>query len=347
MKKLQNKLQNETLILSDPISIQYLTGYHNDPGERLMVLLLTKDSHLFILNAMFPKPDGYEFITYQDSDNPISILDSNINTDAVLVDGNFPARFLLPLINSTRTFKNGSYLVEALRSIKSSDEIELMKAASKHNDRIMSELVDEIYEGMTEIELANLIKEKQSTAPLSGTSFEPIAVFSENIADPHAIPSNRKLKTGDAILIDMGGIYKNYHSDMTRTFFYGENQTISKLYDIVLEANLKAIEAIEIGRPLKTIDKAARDVIERHGYGEYFTHRTGHGIGLETHENLDVSSTNETLIQEGMCFSIEPGIYIDGVGGVRIEDLVCITTSGPQVINHFTKEKIDILKRDS
>ena len=347
MNKLQNKLQNETMIISDPISIQYLTGYQNDPGERMMVLLLTKDTHLFILNEMFPKPQDYKFITYKDSENPILLLDSHIHTETIWVDGNFPARFLLPLIHNTRTFQDGSHLIEALRSIKSEEEINLMIEASKHNDRIMGELLDSIYEGMTEIELASLIKEKQSTPPLSGISFEPIAVFTENIADPHAIPSDRKLKKGDAILIDMGGVFQNYHSDMTRTFFFGSNDKISKLYDIVLEANLKAIEAIEIGKPLSTVDKAARDVIESHGYGQYFTHRTGHGIGLETHENLDVSSTNDTLIQVGMCFSIEPGIYLEGVGGVRIEDLICITKSGPKVINYFTKEKIDIFKRDS
>lgn len=344
MKRLQEKLENQTLILSDPISIKYFTGYDNQPGERLMALVIEKDAITFVLNAMFPKPETYNAVYYQDSDNPISILENCINHDTILVDGNLPSRFLIGLINENRTFQNGSHLIESIRNIKSKSEIETMKKASLHNDRIMSELIGEIHEGMREIDLANIIKEKQSTKPLTGVSFEPIAVFTENIANPHAIPSERTLKKGDAILIDMGGIYQDYHSDMTRTLFYGENKVIEKLYDIVLEANLKAIAAIEVGQPLSNVDKAARDVIESHGYGEHFTHRTGHGIGLETHENLDVSSSNQTLIQNGMCFSIEPGIYIEGVGGVRIEDLVTIENGKATVLNHFTKSKLNLLK---
>lgn len=346
MQKLQTQLHQKSLIVSDPVSIKYLTGYENDPGERMMVLLVHEDDALFILNAMFPKPESIQAIYYQDSDNPLEILSNNLRYNDVYVDGNLPSRFLIPLMNNHRTFKNGSYLIENLRRIKTLEERKIMKTASKHNDRIMEELVDAIYEGMTEIELANLINQKQSTHPLTGVSFNPISVFTENIANPHAIPSNRTLKDGDVILIDMGGIYNGYHSDMTRTFFFGENKEIEKLYDIVLEANLMAIKAIKIGEPLSTVDKAARDVITKAGYGEYFTHRTGHGIGLETHENLDVSSTNHTPIEVGMCFSIEPGIYIEGVGGVRIEDLIIIEETGPSVINHYPKIKQDIKKRD-
>ncbi|NMB18172.1 MAG: aminopeptidase P family protein [Erysipelothrix sp.] len=344
MKRIQKQLKNKTLIISDPISIQYFTGYKNEPQERLMALLITETNHTLIINEMFPKPTGINYKTYQDSDNPVKTLNKLISTETILIDGHLPSRFLIPIISPNRIIKDGSSLINDIRNIKTPTEIEKMRIASKHNDRIMQEVIESIHEGITEREITETIKQKQSTSPLSGISFEPIAAFSENIADPHANATDRSLKKGDVILIDMGGIYQNYHSDMTRTFFYGENETIEKLYNIVLKANKAAINAIKIGVPLSHVDKAAREVIEKAGYGPHFTHRTGHGIGLETHEPLDVSSSNETIIKPGMCFSIEPGIYIQGVGGVRIEDLICVKDDEIIVLNQFPKQKMNLIK---
>lgn len=344
IQKLQNLTQNSSMIISDPTNIYYLTGYKNDPGMRMMLLILNPDQKpQMILHQMFPKVTNIKTITYQDGDDVTALLGSLLTSNSILVDGKMPARFLIPLLNNHRVFHDGSSLIESMRRIKDDSEIKKMKTASHHNDRIMLELIDEIEEGMSEIELTQRIIQKQSEHPLTGISFEPIAVFSESAQDPHAIAGDRKLKKGDMILIDMGGTFQDYRSDMTRCFFYGENETLSKIYDIVLEANLAAINAIQIGVPLSTVDKAARDVITQHGYGPNFTHRTGHGIGLDTHENLDVSSANDTLIEAGMCFSIEPGIYIEGVGGVRIEDLICVTDSEILVLNNFPKTKTNIL----
>ena len=339
--KLKEKLNNETMILSDPTTIYYFTGYKVDPGLRLFLLVLQKDKEPYlILNDLFPRPKDIDIISYKDGDDTINLLQELFKDEQTLyIDGTLPARFLIPMISKNKTFIDGSSIIESLRRIKDAKEIETLKQASKYNDDVMASLLEHFKEGISEKELADIIKEKQSTDPLTGISFEPISVFTENIADPHAIPGNRTLQKGDVILIDMGGTYQNYKSDMTRAFFYGKNPELEKIYDIVLEANLKAIEAVKVGIPLKEVDKAARDVITKHGYGEYFIHRTGHGIGLDTHENLDVSSTNETLIEEGMCFSIEPGIYIEGLGGIRIEDLVCVENGRASVINHFPKEK--------
>ena len=340
LNELSTNLKDNTLVIYDATSIYYLTGHRYDVGERMIALVL-KPSHepTLFLNKLFNIPADINTIVFEDSDKPTDLLDTYLPNGPVYIDGNLPSRFLIPLLNNNRNFKDGSYFIENMRRIKSSDEIKILKEASHYNDKIMSELQLLIKEGMTEIELANIIKEKQSTPPLTGPSFEPIAVFSENIADPHGIPSHRKLKKGDAILIDMGGMYKNYASDMTRTFFYGSNPKLEELYDIVLEANLKAIESIKIGNPISSIDKAARDVITEKGYGEYFIHRTGHGIGLEVHENLDISSTNQDPIEVGMVFSIEPGIYIPNIGGIRVEDLVAITPDGIIVLNKHSKEK--------
>lgn len=339
-KLLQDKIDNKTMIISDPTAIFYLTGYKNDPQERMMLLVLRPNEEAtIILNDLFPRIEDMHITAYKDGDDSLALLDSLITTNEVYIDGELRSRYLIPLLRDDRTFIDGSFLIENMRRNKDAKEIELMKMASRHNDRIMLELVDEIHEGISELELTKIIVEKQSEAPLSGVSFDPIAVFTEGAADPHAHATDRKLKKGDAILIDMGGTFKDYRSDMTRTFFYGNNEKLEAIYDIVLEANLAAIDAVKIGAPLSSVDKAARDVIEKHGYGKYFTHRTGHGIGLDTHENLDVSSVNDTPIEAGMCFSIEPGIYIEGLGGVRIEDLICVTEDEIINLNNFPKTK--------
>ncbi len=340
LQELSKTLEDNTLVIYDSTAIYYLTGYRYDVGERMIALVL-KPNHTptLFLNKLFAIPENLNTIVFEDQDNPTTKLDDYLPNGLIYIEGNLPARFLLPLINDKRTFKDGSFFIEKMRQIKSAEEIKILQEASHHNDRIMSEMQALIQEGMSESYLAKIVKEKQSTPPLSGPSFEPIVVFSENIADPHGIPSNRQLKKGDAILIDMGGMYQNYASDMTRTFFFGSNPKLEELYDIVLEANIKAIEAIKVGNPISSIDKAARDVITQKGYGAYFIHRTGHGVGLEVHETLDISSTNHNPIEVGMVFSIEPGIYIEGLGGIRVEDLVAITSDGIVVLNKHPKEK--------
>ena len=155
---------------------------------------------------------------------------------------------------------------------------------------------------------------------------------------PHGVPGERTLKAGEAVVVDMGCVVDGYCADMTRTFFVGEN-TEQEIYDTVLRANLAGIAAVKPGIPFQEIDLAARKIIEDAGYGEYFIHRLGHGIGMEVHEPFDVSATNETIVREGMCFSIEPGIYIPGRVGIRIEDLVCVTKDGCRVLNAYPKDQ--------
>ncbi|MCR5067928.1 MAG: M24 family metallopeptidase, partial [Erysipelotrichaceae bacterium] len=167
----------------------------------------------------------------------------------------------------------------------------------------------------------------------------PIVAFGKNAADPHHMSDDTVLQEHQQVLIDMGSHYKGYCSDMTRTFLQKDDPKTEEIYDIVLKANLAAEAAVRPGVRFCDVDRAARKVIEDAGYGPYFTHRTGHGIGLEVHEPYDVSSSDEMIIQEGMCFSIEPGIYLPGETGVRIEDLVICGSDGAIVLNHFSKEK--------
>ena len=177
-------------------------------------------------------------------------------------------------------------------------------------------------------------------APVSGKN----AVF---VMDTHGKVSAFNLQTGkrlweNSLTANIGGFKDNYASDMTRTVFIGEvSDRAKEIYDIVVEANRRGIEAAKPGNRMCDVDLAARNYIEEKGYGKYFTHRTGHSIGLEDHEFGDVSSVNEDIIQVGQCFSVEPGIYLPDEGiGVRIEDLVIITEDGCEVLNHFTKDLI-------
>lgn len=340
MKNLNNLIktmnQNQVLI-SDPMSLYYLMGEHFEVGERFISLLICKDSEpVLFLNSLFSTNLPLKVIKFSDSDEIYEVVKGYLIEGPLGIDGSMPFRFSSKFMVN-HTLYDGSFIIEKARRIKSKDEQEAMRIASSVNDEIMNKVVESIKIGMTEQELASLIYKFQTTDPVKKPSFEPIALFSENAADPHGIPSDRKLKENDMVLIDMGGMVNGYASDMTRCFFMGDNPELESIYEIVLKAQQSAINAVEIGKPLSSIDIAARSVIEEAGYGPYFLHRTGHGIGLEAHENLDVSSVNHTLIEPGMCFSIEPGIYLEGIGGVRIEDLITITENGVEVLNTYPK----------
>ena len=213
-----------------------------------------------------------------------------------------------------------------------------MRESSKINDAVMDRLVAYIKEGMTELELADIIKNIFVECGADKAGFAIVA-FGANAADPHHRNDNTRLKSGDCVLIDMGCVKNGYYSDMTRTFFF---KTVSdrqrEVYDLVLKANLDAEAMVAPGVRFCDIDKAARDVITQGGYGPRFIHRLGHSIGMNEHEAGDVSSANTDPVLPGMTFSIEPGIYLPGEFGVRIEDLVLVTEDGCELLNYNPKE---------
>ena len=254
------------------------------------------------------------------------------------VDKSFPARFLLPLQQRKPELKLVvGTVIDEVKAIKTPEEQQKMLRASQVNDSVMEKVAGLIQVGKSEAELQQEI-DSLFRQVSQGNSFDTIVAYGDHAADPHGIPGERKLQRGEAVVVDMGCVVGGYCADMTRTFFVGEN-TERELYDTVLKANLAGIAAVKPGIPFKEIDRAARKVIEDAGYGEYFIHRLGHGIGMEVHEPFDVSATDEVIVQEGMCFSIEPGIYIPGRVGIRIEDLVCVTKDGCKVLNAYPKNQ--------
>lgn len=236
-------------------------------------------------------------------------------------------------------FVNSSILVDKVRMCKDEEERELMRKASKINDIAIENLIELIPKGLTEKEMVQELGNIYDELGAEGFSFDPIIAYGPNGADPHGVPGETMPKAGDTIVIDMGCIKDSYCSDMTRTVFYKEApEKFKEIYNIVLKANKTAIDMIKPGVRFCDIDGAARNIIEKAGYGQYFTHRTGHSIGIETHEFGDVSSVNTDEVKPGMIFSVEPGVYIPGEGGVRIEDLVLVTEEGHEVLNSYNKE---------
>ena len=239
-------------------------------------------------------------------------------------------------------FPDAGASVEALRLCKDKDEVEKMRRAVVIAQQALQAILPLIKISMTEKELAAEL----TVQLLRGGSdpelpFAPIVSCGPNSANPHASPTERKLQPGDLLVVDWGATFEGYISDLTRTFAVGEvDAELRKIHEIVQRANAAGLAAAGPGVPCAEVDKAARGVIEQAGYGQYFTHRTGHGIGLEAHEEPYVRGDNLQLLAPGMTFTVEPGIYLPGRGGVRIEDNVVITEDGAQSLSDLEREII-------
>lgn len=331
------------ILISDPASIYYLTGISIQPMERLFALYLNENGrHKLFLNNMFTIPEtNLEQIWMSDTDPIISIVAEHVDgTKALGIDAGWPARFLLPLmeLHPDCSYVLASHCVDQVRACKDAEEQEKMRIASRINDACMEKIASYIKEGVTEIECSSYISRLYEEAGAEGFSFPSIVSFGANASDPHHMPDQTPLREGDCIVIDMGCKKDGYCSDMTRTYFFGRaDEAYLSIHDIVREANEKAEAAIRPGICFCDLDKIARDYITEKGYGPYFTHRLGHSIGTECHEAGDVSAVNTDVLREGMTFSIEPGVYLPGKFGVRIEDLVIVTKDGCEILNHVDK----------
>ncbi len=332
------------LIVSDPMMIYYLIGLKIAPGERMLALYLRDNGRavLFVNDLFRQEKCPVELVYFNDTDDCVGVLAEYADKNHPIgIDKNWPARFLLRLqeLGFSRCI-NSSFLVDAIRRKKTPAEQEKMRLSSKLNDTVMERMVRTVSEPHTEKELDAIIRTYYNDVGCEDVSFPPILSFGVNAADPHHEPDGTAPKYGDCLVIDIGGLKDGYCSDMTRTVFLGEVSPRGReIYEIVKEANRRGIATAKPGARMCDVDNAARSYIESKGFGKYFTHRTGHSIGLEVHEAGDVSAVNEAVIVPGQVFSVEPGIYIpEEKIGVRIEDLVLITENGCEVLNHYTKE---------
>ena len=333
------------ILVTDPVSILYLTGIWIDAEERLVALYLRRDgTACLFVNAMFhvPANPGVEVVRFADTDPYLDLLARRINPEAVLgVDKNLLTRYFLPLLNRhcAAGYTDGSVCVDGARAVKDAEEQEAMCRISQINDQAMARFRELLKPGVTERAVANQMREIYQELGADDQAFPPSVCFGANAARGHYRCGDVPLQEGACILMDVGCRKDGYCADMTRTFFCGSvSPEHRRIYQLVLQANEAAEAMIRPGVPLRDLEAAARNVIEAGGYGRYFTHRLGHFIGLSVHDAGDVSSASEAVAQPGNVFSIEPGIYLDGDVGVRIEDLVLVTEDGCRILNRYPKE---------
>lgn len=229
--------------------------------------------------------------------------------------------------------------LERARVVKEPDEIAVIKKACKIGSKAAEAIPDMVSEGMTETEAAAELNNRMMRLGATGPAFTTVAAFGSMSAEPHYHPGQRRLRRGQFALFDFGASYRRYVSDITRTFTCGPASKRQKeMYDVVLRAQLSAIDAIRSGVQGKEVDKAARDIIDGSKFKGCFIHSTGHGIGVAVHDPGSISPARDMTLEEGMVLTVEPGAYVPGFGGVRIEDDVLVTKKGCQVLTPCTKE---------
>ena len=330
-------------------NIFYFTGYTNDTGIALILgdkFYLLTDSR-FIVQARNETKDTETILV--NNNNYASIIEELLITHNIKRLGiessqfniveyqeydNIFAKNKIEIINIEDSINN-------LRSIKTDEELELIKQSELICCNALELLLDKISIGSNEKDIACELEYIMKRNKASDLSFNTIAASGTNSSIPHAMPQDYNICDGDFLTLDFGCIYKNYCSDMTRTFAFGSiSKEQTEIYRIVKEAQEFAISKIKAGVKCSDIDKFARDYITEQGYGKYFTHSLGHSVGLEVHETPTFSTKCDTILERNMVLSVEPGIYIDNKYGVRIEDLVVINEDSATNITPFTKELI-------
>ena len=243
-------------------------------------------------------------------------------------------------------FIDGSKVIDGLRIKKEPDEIAKMRKAAQIAQNAILATLKALREGITEKQIANeLVIQLLRAGSDDQLPFSPIVSIGENTANPHAVQTDRALQKGNLLLVDWGASYEGYFSDITRTFTFGDVlPELCKVGEIVLKANQAGQNAGKPGLDAGAVDRAARSVISGAGYGEFFTHRTGHGLGMEAHEPPYIYEENDFVLAPGMTFTVEPGIYLPGIGGVRIEDDVLVTESGLESLTDLPRELLPLEK---
>lgn len=235
-------------------------------------------------------------------------------------------------------FQPAEALLARLRAVKDTAELEALRRAAELTGRVVLETLNALQPGMTEREVAALIHMALLRHGSEGVAFSPLVASGPNAADPHALPGDRTLQPGDIVILDLGGVVDGYHGDITRCVALNPvPDEIRRMYDVVLRAAEAGRAAVRPGVAAQEVDRAARRVIEEAGYGPYFIHRTGHGLGLQVHEPPYIAEGNTQPLEPGMVFTVEPGIYLPGVGGVRVEDVVVVTDQGCEVLTQVPR----------
>jgi Xaa-Pro aminopeptidase len=341
----------DALLITPSPDYAYLLGYRAPAMERLTCLVVPADGTPTLILPRLEEPlarselgelaDGIELIAWGETEDPIRIVQAAVGSAMrVAVQDQMWARFALRLVAALDPAQivEAGPTMSALRRVKSADEVSALRAAAEAADRAMLAITAERLSGRSEIEVARRIRELLIAAGHDTAEFAIVA-SGPNAASPHHVPGDRVIGQGDAIVLDIGGTVDGYCSDTSRTAFVGTPPPeFAALYEVLRQAQAAACDAVRPGVGAAGIDAVARDLITDAGYGEAFLHRTGHGIGLETHEEPYIVSSNADPLVEGNAFSVEPGIYIRDAWGARIEDIVVCTDAGGERLNTTSTE---------
>lgn len=340
IKKVQEEIEElkiNALLISDRINVQYLTGFRGSYG---FLLIFSKDVYLFTDSRYYERCkkeiSGVQVRLIKD-DWLLKYKIKRLGFEACSVDYDtyrtWKRKFKRIKLTPTRL------LVEKLRMIKKPEEVKDIQRAITITEKVLNKARKSLKVGITELSLAKKIEDWMREIPDTLPAFHPIVAFGSNTSMPHAGLSKKRLCSNNLVLIDLGTAFKGYSSDLTRTFLMGRiTREFKKIYSIVLAAQKFAIENIAPGKTGAEIDAAARNYIKKQGYGKYFGHPVGHGIGSIVHEIPRIGPENKYLLKPGMVFTIEPGIYIPSWGGIRIEDMVLVTKKGCEVLTHSPKD---------
>ncbi len=347
----QNDIQ--LCFLTSSENIFYLSGFYSDPHERLLAMAIFQEEEPFLICPGMEKGEAkksgwhYEIIGYSDIDQPREFIQKAVNKRIsgiakVAIEKehlNVERYEQLSALFPKAAFLSAEEKLRTLRMIKDAKELKTIEEACALADYAVEVGVNEVKEGKTELEILSAIEFALKKKGVTEMSFATMVLTGANAASPHGTPGLTKIQKGDFVLFDLGVVVDRYCSDITRTVAFGEiSEKQNEIYNTVLKAQLAAIEASKPEKTAAEVDLAARLIISEAGYGEFFPHRLGHGLGISVHEYPSMTETNELKLKEGMVFTIEPGIYVPEIAGVRIEDDVYITETGVKVLTNYPKE---------
>jgi Xaa-Pro aminopeptidase len=334
-------------LVTDLRNVRYLSGFSGSSA----CLLLTKREQFLFTDFRYEEQSkketrGFE-ILIEKEERPKLVLAKarSLHLGVLGFETTVTYAFYRSLLRKGIKVKAVANLVEDLRTVKDQTELKLIGQAVSRAEKAFADVRARIRKGITERQVALMLEEELKKNGCASLPFDIIVAAGPASSMPHAKPTDNRIKTGDLVVIDWGGEAGGYFSDMTRTLLMAGGNLSKKIeiYETVLRANREAISSVREGVHARTVDGTARDVIHKAGYGEYFGHGTGHGVGLEVHERPRISSLGKETIRSGMVFTVEPGIYLPGIGGVRIEDMVAATGTGCRVMTTLPKG-LDILQ---
>ncbi|HEX2025365.1 MAG TPA: Xaa-Pro peptidase family protein [Actinomycetota bacterium] len=336
------------LVVAPSADLVYLTGYSPPALPRLTCLVVRTEGPPVLVVPRLEQPlaedagvaDLAEIRAWAETEDPYAAVGAVIGAaERVACSDRLWASHLLGLQRAAgASFISAAPILGRLRAIKDRQELDLLKRAARYADETFARLIQTRLETRSEREVAGLLADLLRETGNDEINFTIVGA-GPNGASPHHEPTGREILHGDPVVLDFGGRTAGYCSDITRTVVVGKPpDDFTHVYDVVREAQEEAFRAVEPGVRAEDVDRAARRVIDREGFGELFVHRTGHGIGLDEHEAPYIVGGNREPLRPGMCFSIEPGIYVPGEFGIRIEDIVTVTETGAQRLNHAPRE---------